>query len=149
VSISFFSAAARASVIVALTWGMAACSPGESYSGSSTPAAPAKPAGDAADSAFMTAGVKLQSEPAVLEQCGALRGKRAAVKVSWDAATARVNTVKIWVQDPGKEPKLWAATRVAGSKVSGAWITDGSAFILTDAGGRQLARLVMRAASCG
>ncbi|WP_157616964.1 hypothetical protein [Rhodanobacter sp. Soil772] len=148
-SISFFSAAARATLIVALTWGVAACSPGESYTGSSAPAAPAKAASTATGSALMAAGVKLQSEPAVLEQCGALRGKRAAVKVSWDATTARVNTVKIWVQDPSKEPKLWAATGAAGSKVSGAWMTDGSAFILTDAGGRQLARLVMRAASCG
>jgi hypothetical protein len=149
VNISFFSAAARTSVIIALTCGIAACSPGESYSGSLPPTAPAKPASAATDSALIAAGVKLQSEPAVLEQCGALRGKRAAVNVSWDATMARVSTVKIWVQEPGKEPKLWAATGVVGNKVSGAWMTDGGAFILTDAGGRELARLVMHAASCG
>jgi hypothetical protein len=148
VNILLFSAATRASVIVALAWGMAACSPGESYTGSSPPAPSPKPASAAAESALIVAGVKLQSEPAVLEQCGASRGKRAAVKVSWDATTARVNTVKIWVQDADKEPKLWAATGAAGSKMSGAWVTEGSAFILTDVSGRRLARLVMHAASC-
>jgi hypothetical protein len=106
VNILLFSAATRASVIVALAWGMAACSPGESYTGSSPPAPSPKPASAAAESALIVAGVKLQSEPAVLEQCGASRGKRAAVKVSWDATTARVNTVKIWVQDADKGPRL-------------------------------------------
>ena len=53
-----------------------------------------------------------------------------ATQISWDASQLPTEGVEIWLQSPGEEKKLWAATTPKGTERTGEWLRKGSKVIL-------------------
>jgi hypothetical protein len=81
--------------------------------------------------------VKLTVEPPTSTSCTSESDPTAA-RVSWDAASASINDVKIFVRDGSRET-LFAAGGATGSAETGKWVRANLVFVLKDGTGRSLA----------
>lgn len=90
----------------------------------------------------------LALDPAFLSLCPGTP-ELIAAQVTWDASATGTTGVEIWLQSPGEEKKLWAASGATGSGQTGPWMRAGSTVILLD--GRdntELARIAVGTRSC-
>lgn len=55
-----------------------------------------------------------------------------ATDVSWDATSAGVKEIELYLQNPGEERKLWAATIANGTERTGEWLRNGTQVFLID-----------------
>ena len=90
------------------------------------------------------AGVSFVVDPAIMRECD----PPVIAKVSWDAAAANVQTVKIFIL-ANKVETLFASTIVAGSVNTGEWVAANTVFVLRDGDSmKQLAKFSVGSKSC-
>lgn len=98
------------------------------------------------ESTAPVAGTRIAISPDPVSFC---EGPRQAVEVEWDVAAAAPAHVQLWIDDAGQR-KLWAATKsLAGSKRTGAWVAEGTRFVILDGkGNRVINATTVTAATC-
>ena len=130
---------------------VAACCPGRS--GHDDSAGPqASSSGASSEAAVVAAstwanstGVQLQAVPSVLDQC---TNAGRAVEISWQVASTQASSVKISVKGPDGDVKVWVEGGQTGKQATGAWVSPGMEFTLSDEHDKPLARLVIGSKAC-
>lgn len=99
----------------------------------------------AASTLVNSTGVRLQAVPSVLDQC---TNAGRAVEISWQVAPTQASSVKISVKGPDGDVKVWVEDGQTGKQTTGAWVSPGMEFILSDEHDKPLARLVIGSKAC-
>ena len=69
--------------------------------------------------------------------------------LKWDVSKVSiVGAVEIWINNPGKAPKLFGQVGKTGEKKTGPWIRPGSRFMLRDASGTELSHFEVAGIAC-
>ncbi|MBT2117214.1 hypothetical protein KK141_01870 [Dyella sp. LX-66] len=88
-------------------------------------------------------GVTMALTPGTLRTCEHPDGRMVA-KVAWNAKSAGVSSVTIWVSDATTAEKSWYHGPVEGSADTGPWVGDGAVFRMADGSAKQRTLAVLR-----
>lgn len=92
-------------------------------------------------------GAEITASPNPASFCDA---ETAPVEVRWDVVAANPTTLQLWLEDPSGARKLWIApSGRQGTKMTGAWMREGSRIIAVDASTSRVLDIVrITAAPC-
>ncbi len=71
-----------------------------------------------------------------------------AADVEWNASSANVDGIHIYIQSPGEEPKLWTTAGPIGKERTGEWLRSGSVIRMLDGSQNELAALMLSSTPC-
>jgi len=93
-------------------------------------------------------GASVHLDPSVLDECDLKSGAGQVVEVSWDATAAKVTSVKVLVQGPRDNEKVWTSGGVTGKDKTGPWVYPGTTFTVTSGENKPLARVTIQSKAC-
>lgn len=119
-------------LLAALTIAMTACNRTEEPAPTPNPVNPgasSAPSSQTEEIAGKQQPTYLKLDQSVVDLCAHPDGLM-ATQVSWDASSLPTEGVEVWLQSPGEERKLWAATTPKSTDKTGEWLRNGSKVIL-------------------